>query len=146
MFVSSLQYLQTSFHLHRFLKSTVEKKIKIMFSFQCLSCVCLLGFTHTFPAPYYLVWYFSKQALVQVSPFTKSKKLYIMVKIISPARGCLSIDLEYSHLDFSLSCGKKSPPPCMSGSTALSLFPFKLVSYQMTGNGISEVQHGRSLD
>ena len=107
MFVSSLQYLKTSFHLHRFLKSTVEKKIKIMFSFQCLSCVCLLGFTHTFPAPYYLVWYFSKQALVQVSPFTKSKKLYIMVKIIFPARGCLSIDLEYSHLDFWLSCGKK---------------------------------------
>ena len=48
--VSSLQYLQTCFHLQSFFESTVDKKIKIMFSFQCLSCVCLLRFAHTFPA------------------------------------------------------------------------------------------------
>ena len=48
--VSSLQYLQTCFHLQSFFESTVNKKIKIMFSFQCLSCVCLLRFAHTFPA------------------------------------------------------------------------------------------------
>ena len=74
VFVSSLQYLQTCFHLHRFLKSTVNKKIKIMFSFHCLSYVCLLRFSHTFPAPYLLMWYFSKEASVQVSPFTKSQE------------------------------------------------------------------------
>ena len=49
VFVSSLQYLQTCFHLQSFFESTVNKKIKIMFSFQCLSYVCLLCFVHTFP-------------------------------------------------------------------------------------------------
>ena len=50
VFVNSLQYLLTCFHLQRFFESTVNKKIKIMFSFQYLSCVCLLRFALTFPA------------------------------------------------------------------------------------------------
>ena len=33
VFISSLQYLQTCFHLQRFCESTVNKKIKIMFNF-----------------------------------------------------------------------------------------------------------------
>ena len=44
VFTSSLQYLETCFHFHRFLKSTINKKIKIMFSCQRLSCVCLCQF------------------------------------------------------------------------------------------------------
>ena len=71
-------------------------------------------------------------------------KFHVTAKIISPACGCLSIDVQYSCLHFWLSCGKKSPPPCMSGSATASLFAFKLVSYQRTGNGVSEVQHGRA--